>query len=142
MGYTEQAEMIAALLAKINKNIHRVLARHIESFGLNVSQLMVLRAIFLARHLSISELSERIGLTSSTVSGIIDRLEKEGYVFRQRDKLDRRVVYVSLTEKSRALKEQIPLFRPNYAAGWIGDLAPEKVNQIIESLAILADRIQ
>ena len=138
MDYREQAEKISALLTTINKKIHLDFARHLESFGLTVPQMFVLRILGTENDLSISELSKRVGLTNSTVSGIVDRLEKEGYVQRQRDEKDRRVVYVKLTEKSRKLKQQIPVFKHDYFGSWIKELEHEKVEQIIESLSILA----
>lgn len=49
----------------------------------------------------ISDLSEKIGLSNSTVSGIVDRLEKQGLVKRVRSNEDRRVVYVNVTEEFR-----------------------------------------
>lgn len=47
--------------------------------------------------MKVSDLSEKLGLSNSTVSGIIDRLEKQGLVERTRSEDDRRVVYVDVT---------------------------------------------
>ena len=46
--------------------------------------------------MKISDLSEKIGLSNSTVSGIVDRLEKQGVVERIKSIEDRRVVYVKI----------------------------------------------
>ncbi len=54
----------------------------------------------------ISTLAERTGSANSTVSGIVDRLEKLGLAKRQRSELDRRVIYVCATEKYAALREK------------------------------------
>ena len=51
--------------------------------------------------MKISDLSEKLGLSNSTVSGIIDRLEKQSLVERIRSVEDRRVVYVNVTEHYR-----------------------------------------
>lgn len=55
----------------------------------------------LAHHgaMKISDLSEKMGLSNSTVSGIVDRLEKQGVVERIRSKEDRRVVQVNVTSE-------------------------------------------
>lgn len=47
--------------------------------------------------MKISDLSEKMGLSNSTVSGIVDRLEKQGIVERLRSSKDRRVVQVDVT---------------------------------------------
>ena len=52
----------------------------------------------------ISALAERTGSANSTVSGIVDRLEKLGLARRQRSETDRRVIYVCATEKYNALR--------------------------------------
>lgn len=51
--------------------------------------------------MKITDLSEKLGLSVSNVSGIIDRLEKQGLVERIRSKEDRRVVLVSVTSEFR-----------------------------------------
>ena len=51
-------------------------------------------------------LAERTGSANSTVSGIVDRLEKLGLAKRQRSETDRRVIYVSATEKYTALRDK------------------------------------
>lgn len=52
--------------------------------------------------MKISDLSEKMGLSNSTVSGIVDRLEKQGIVERVRSKEDRRVVQVNVTSEFKA----------------------------------------
>ena len=60
-------------------------------------------------NLSLSELSEQIRAQNSTVTGIIDRMEREGLVVRGRSKQDRRVVYIRLTDKGQKLAAEIPV---------------------------------
>lgn len=56
--------------------------------------------------MKISDLSEKIGLSNSTVSGIIDRLEKQGLVERTRSIEDRRVVYVNISDKFKEISKK------------------------------------
>lgn len=56
--------------------------------------------------MKISDLSEKLSLSNSTVSGIIDRLEKQGLVVRTRSKEDRRVVYVGVTSEFKKNAEE------------------------------------
>jgi DNA-binding MarR family transcriptional regulator len=46
--------------------------------------------------LTMGELSRRVGITEKTVTGVVDRLEEAGYLHRERDTADRRVVRVRL----------------------------------------------
>lgn len=52
--------------------------------------------------LSMSTLAQRIEAALPAATGIVDRLERDGYVERLRDDHDRRVVLVGLTEKGRS----------------------------------------
>jgi DNA-binding MarR family transcriptional regulator len=75
--------------------------------GLTGPQLSVLKLLESFQDLSLSSLSERIRAQNSTVTGIIDRMEREGLVCRERSKTDRRVVYIKLTDKGEKLARQI-----------------------------------
>ena len=47
-------------------------------------------------------------LHPSTITGVIDRLEKKRYVARIRDQVDRRVIYVQLTAEGKRLAKRAP----------------------------------
>ncbi|MDI7252994.1 MAG: MarR family transcriptional regulator [Actinomycetota bacterium] len=69
-----------------------------------------LRAILLlskAGSQTLGQLSEGLSRARCTVTGLVDRLEAKGLVRRRRGRGDRRVVYVSLTEKGRELAEEL-----------------------------------
>jgi DNA-binding MarR family transcriptional regulator len=68
----------------------------------------VLRLLKTAGDLRLSDLSVKINLTNSTVTGIIDRLERAGLVSRQRSTDDRRVILVKITAKGRETADQVP----------------------------------
>lgn len=51
----------------------------------------------------ITTLSRRMGVSPPTITGIVDRLERNGYVERARDENDRRVVFVSITQKGASV---------------------------------------
>lgn len=56
---------------------------------------------------TLGQLSEGLSRARCTVTGLVDRLEAKGLVRRKRSRGDRRVVYVSLTEKGRKLAEDL-----------------------------------
>jgi MarR family transcriptional regulator, organic hydroperoxide resistance regulator len=78
-----------------------------SQFGLTGPQLTVIKLLETFENLSLSSLSERIRAQNSTVTGIIDRMEREGLVRRDRSTTDRRVVHISLSEKGQKLAKQI-----------------------------------
>jgi DNA-binding MarR family transcriptional regulator len=71
-----------------------------EQLGLGVSDMQFMTYLMQDGPLSPGRLSELSGLKSGSVTGVIDRLERAGYVHRERDESDRRKVRVVLnTEK-------------------------------------------
>ena len=79
-----------------------------EKFGITGPQLWTLTAISKNEGLSLGELSKKTYLHPSTITGLIDRLEKKGYVERDRDQRDRRVVKLLLTPKGKGLVKRTP----------------------------------
>jgi MarR family transcriptional regulator, organic hydroperoxide resistance regulator len=78
-----------------------------SQFGLTGPQLTVIKLLESFQDLSLSSLSERIRAQNSTVTGIIDRMEREGLVRRERSTTDRRVVHIRLSDKGQKLARQI-----------------------------------
>jgi DNA-binding MarR family transcriptional regulator len=78
-----------------------------RQYGLTGPQLTVVKILESLGHLSLSSLSDRIKARNSTVTGIIDRMERDGLVRRERSEADRRIVLIRLTRKGRKLAEGI-----------------------------------
>jgi DNA-binding MarR family transcriptional regulator len=79
-----------------------------EKFGITGPQLWALKTISQNESLSLSDLGKRMYLHPSTITGVIDRLEKKRYVARIRDQVDRRVIYVQLTAEGKRLAKRAP----------------------------------
>ncbi len=77
-------------------------------FGITGPQLWVLKTIYQNGSLSLGELSRRMFINPSTITGVVDRLEKKKYVLRVRNEKDRRVVKVQLTPKGNRLVKRSP----------------------------------
>ncbi|WP_231714499.1 MarR family winged helix-turn-helix transcriptional regulator [Desulfonema ishimotonii] len=83
----------------------RYLVKH---HGLTGPQLVILKEISKKGDLSVSELAKAISLSQSTVTGILTRLEKRGFVMRHRSEADKRKVIVRLTDKCEKFLAQAP----------------------------------
>lgn len=100
-------------MKRIMHNVRNAMGQQFKDFNITGPQGMLIGTLMHHDTMKISDLSDTLGLSNSTVSGILDRLEKQGLVERTRSKDDRRVVYVSITpefrknakEKYKALEE-------------------------------------
>jgi DNA-binding MarR family transcriptional regulator len=73
--------------------------------GMTAPQGMAMGILSKEKTMKITELSSKLSLSNSTVSGIIDRLEKQGMVERNRSEEDRRVVHVSVSSDFMVLHQ-------------------------------------
>src|SRR5437763_1923822 len=75
--------------------------------------------------LNLKELSCRLGLAHSTVSGVVDRLERRGLLVRERGTEDRRSTRIAISGPVRAfVQEQAPLLRQSPLARALGAAEP------------------
>ena len=101
----EQPDIFMSYL-RLTQHISQQFRSHFGRLNLTFPQALVLTVLGEGEAIPISTLAERTGSANSTVSGIVDRLEKLGLAKRQRSELDRRVIYVCATEKYAALREK------------------------------------
>lgn len=92
---------------EINKAIYRLVRKEADRFGITVVQLKALYRISTHPEISLGELAEKLRLTNSTVSGVIDRLVHSGLVERVIPPENRRSVSINLTEKGENLLREI-----------------------------------
>jgi DNA-binding MarR family transcriptional regulator len=92
---------------EINKAIYRLSKKEADRFGLTVVQLKALYRLSFSPDISLSELAEKLRLTNSTVSGVIDRLVHSGLVERVIPPENRRAVSIHLTDKGQKLLKDV-----------------------------------
>lgn len=95
------------LLAKALQRVSQVSKSKLQPYGITPVQFSVLRLLWSTDGQLGSELGERLQLDSATMTGILDRMEQNGFVERRSDPHDRRNKFILLTEKGREM--EIPL---------------------------------
>ncbi len=105
-----------------------------RKFGITGPQLWALKTLSSNGSLSVGELSQRMYLHPSTISGVIDRLEKKKCVQRDRAKEDRRVVRVRLTPLGKNLARKAPNPIQGKMVYGLGKLKKDQLCAIYESL--------
>ena len=87
--------------------------RHLSATGLTISQFAVLEALYQLGPMSQREIGQKILRSSGNITMVIDNLEKNDLVKRERHEADRRFFIVHLTEKGYGLINNI--FPPHAA---------------------------
>ncbi len=136
-----EAKSILTLLREIRSLIDKSLKIKLNIGNFTMPQTMII--YYLASHgkMKISELSEKMGLTNSTVSGIVDRLEDQGVVFRERSTKDRRVVYVQFTPEHKKTYHDMNDNLDKYFSEMLVAIPSDQMSTIMVSLNILKETL-
>ncbi|MGA9173035.1 MAG: MarR family winged helix-turn-helix transcriptional regulator [Thermoactinomyces sp.] len=92
--------------------------------------------------LTIGELSQKMFLACSTMTDLIDRMEKNGMVERVRDDRDRRVVRIHLLDKGRRIIEDVLETRRQYLSEILSHLSDDEALEIQKHLSILYEEMK
>jgi DNA-binding MarR family transcriptional regulator len=87
--------------------------------------------------ISLGQLAGRMYLHISTCSGIIDRLERKGYLARRRDSGDRRIVRLRLTARGKRMITRIPISGFGMLMRDIRKLPEAEIRRISDAMKIL-----
>lgn len=124
-------------LRKVMELVKEKVDEEFKNTKLTGTQGMILAMLAHNGRLKISEISECLCLSNSTVSGIIDRMEEKGYVERTRSQQDRRVVYVSATDEYDKKARQTFKTIDQKLSNIINNATPDQLEKVHEGLNIL-----
>ena len=82
-----------------------------DQIGINATDLNCLNILSFSGQMTAGQLAKATGLTTASITGVIDRLEEAGYVRRERDTADRRRVVIHLVPE-RAITDVAAVFLP------------------------------
>ena len=94
-------------LGRISKKLNRVTRDSISAYGLTTTQFFLLIALYEENGILISRLSEKVEVDKATLTGLLDRLERDKLVERKLNTDDRRAIKISLTKKAEYLREDL-----------------------------------
>jgi len=105
--------------------------RQAKQNGLAAVPYAALQKLWEQEGLTITDLGDKLFLKNSSITSLMDRMERDGLVYRERTKDDRRVVRIYLTDKARRLKEVIPNFEEHLLKKLKDSFAPEEIAALI-----------
>ncbi len=106
------AREISFLLPSFLRNMYPYVFKQI---GISPSQILALSFIQEKEVCCLNDLRRHMHVSAPTITGIVDRLEKAGYIRRLQDKKDRRVTNIILTRRGRAV---VCRYRKNIMLRW------------------------
>ncbi len=100
-------DCIIFLLAKAYQKAHGNFKKRLHTHGLTPIQHLILEALWRNDGMSASDISRKLVLDGATLSGVLDRMAAGGWVLKESDAEDKRVLRIFLTAKSKSLRSKL-----------------------------------
>ncbi|MDJ0958348.1 MAG: MarR family transcriptional regulator [Arenicellales bacterium] len=132
-----QGEILIAL-RRIVRAIDLHSRRLVQEFGLTGPQIVVLRELVHKQKMHAADLARSVSLSHATVTDILNRLEKRGFISRTRSHEDRRRILVAPTEHAATLVAKSPPLLQEQFLEQLANLQPWELTQILSVLQRIA----
>ena len=110
----------------------------VKHMGVTASQAMVLNFLSEEDRIRARSLGRKLQISSATLTGILDRLEKLSLVERMPHPTDRRAVLICLTDQGRECAAKINTIMVEANRAYLDELGPEKSEDLLNILKILS----
>lgn len=139
---TNEYQQINEALIKIYNGILWVEEKELckSTFSdLTIKELHAVDAISMYDHQTVSQVAKKLHLTPGTMTAMTDRLIKKGYVERKRDKADRRIIRLYLTNKGRVLYRAHRAFHNMMVKSFLKGMDAEELSIVNKAIHNLED---
>ena len=130
----EQAKRLLGSYLRVTQHMSRQFRSYFSQLDLTFPQALVLTVLGEEGAMPISRLAQQTDSANSTVSGIVDRLEKLKLVERVRSEEDRRDIYVALTDQYRDMQKQTEPSVSAYLSKLLRELPAQEMTGICTAL--------
>lgn len=103
----ELTHCINYLLTTAQRRVFQVMSSRLEPYDVTPVQYGVLYCLWETDIHTPREIADKLQLENSTISGVLERMEKKDLIERQVSKKDRRYIEVVLTDKGASLKDDV-----------------------------------
>ncbi len=132
--FSDSVVRIERLLRQVAFIIKRRGRDILSNFDITTPQFLALQILKDRPGVTMGELCDLLFLACSTGTDLIDRMEKNGYLERNRDTKDRRVVRLSITEKGKDVIGQVLKARRRYVDSILTQLTEEETDGLAQAL--------
>lgn len=135
--YHNESELslkLFVVLTRALQSIEKQVIKDIKSHGLNLTEFAVLELLYHKGDQPIQAIGQKVLLASSSITYVVDKLEKKAYLVRTACPKDRRVTYASMTEKGKTLMDTVFPKHEQVIHGLFGALNREEKETMINQL--------
>ncbi len=131
---SENVVKIEKYLRKIDYIIRLKGREILNDFNITVPQFTALQILINCPGMTIGELSQKMALACSTITDLVDRMERNGFVARKKDEKDKRVVRIEVLSKGYQIVDKVLEKRINFLNSKMAGLTEEQKDSLCEGL--------
>ncbi|MDT8861077.1 MarR family transcriptional regulator [Alkalihalobacillus sp. MEB130] len=103
----DQALKLFVVMTRAMESVTKRVEEDIKGYGLNPTEFGVLELLYSKGNQPIQKIGEKVLLASSSITYVVDKLEKKELLIRKPCPKDRRVTHATITEKGTQLMTEI-----------------------------------
>lgn len=133
------------LMSQIRHTSGRVFEKLLKGSGIDVfngAQGRILYVLWQEDRLTISEIAKRTSLAKTTLTSMLDRMEEAGLVRRTPDEKNRRQIFVSITEKTKAYQKTYDAVSDRMSELYYKGFTESEVRQFEDTLRRILNNLE
>lgn len=133
---------LMVVFGKLSATFMNRLGKNLENLGMQASEYSILAHLNQQGRAKTQKLGQVAIITSGTITHIVNKLLKQGYVIKVQDKNDKRVFWVEITELGRAAFNEVNTKHLKYLNELLADFTEEEKLNFIEQLKYFGKEIE
>jgi len=139
---SEFADRIGELMPVIMKEFMKHQGNEFHKLKITMPQFFVLEFLHRSGECRMGDIAKFINVTTAAITGIVDRLVRDGYVLRAGDLKDRRIVKIRLTVKGAKVVRDMIERRKQVSVKMFGMISQKERAQYLNILTRIKEKIQ
>lgn len=135
----EVRNCINFLLGTAQNKVFKYFSKRLSEFGITPSQYGVLNCLWENGDLNPSQIREILFLEASSISGTLDRMQKNDLIERHIDPNNRRVIIVTPTEKANSIRNDVEIIVKEMNDKFFSPLTANEKSIFVNSLTQIID---
>ena len=135
------ADEILLEVEKMKKYFKAGMGAQCEKLGFTMPQLVLLHEVFNAPGITLNDLSDKMNLSKSTVSDIVERLQMRNIIRRERPENDRRITMLYVTDNATSYGSLLKEVRHSLLLPLVSKAESDELLRILEGFELLNELI-
>lgn len=135
----ELYDCINFVLNSTQNAVHSYFREKLQPFGVTPIQYSLLKCLWEEDTQTPTQLAQTLQVDSSTVTGLLERLERKQLIVRRYSQEDRRSVFVCLEEEGHNLKDEIEKAISEANEAITAGMTPEEVQQLKDQCSLMKE---